>query len=165
MRRAKRRTRVRRWRTKSREDANCWAQMRLRFVARSNERLGDIGQSRDDHFTGGFISLDRDGLMKRRVVAFPIVWAWIQRRLALCRNDGTQKRIHSFRRAEHGSNIRFEDNGKRAFGHLLREPIGFGSPVIEPVLVPHRISCSSTLFRTRRFLHSLYAQRVSLFVR
>ena len=58
-----------------------------------------------------------------------------------------------------------EDNGKRAFGHLFREPIGFGSPVIEPVLVPHRIACSLTLLTIRRSLHSLFAQRASLFGR
>ena len=39
------------------------------------------------------------------------------------------------------------------------EPVGFGSPVVEPVLLPHRITGSLTLLRIRRFLHSLHAQR------
>jgi hypothetical protein len=33
------------------------------------------------------------------------------------------------------------------------EPIGFGSPVIEPVLLPHRVTCSSMRLRIQRFLH------------
>ena len=59
MRRATRRTRARRWRKKFREDANCWAQMRRHFVARTNERSGDIGHSRDERF----LSDDSDEFM------------------------------------------------------------------------------------------------------
>src|SRR5271166_1614848 len=46
---------------------------------------------------------------------------------------GTQESVYSFRRLEHGSNVRFEDNGNNILRHLLCKAIRLGTAVVEPI--------------------------------